>query len=289
MDTDVKNYIPKVTYLSKKSIRCPVCDHEFYNEHLLTGRGRLIAGDITEELHRKYKPSREYGKIYPLSYSIVVCPDCFYASMAADFKNVPEGVRGDLSNKRQERMELANKLIGSPVDFSMYRTLETGAVSYVLASQCYDFFNPKALPVIKQAMCTIRAAYCFEDLHDDKPRHYFDYLSAVFYRKALFFYQYALELNQNKEQIMENLSNFGPDLDKNYGYDGITYLIATLTFKYGLKDDLEKRKKALDDSKMLFGKLFGMGKANVDKPKEILEKSKDFYDQIGKELKEFDA
>lgn len=289
MSDEVTNFIPKVTYLSKKPIKCPVCGNEFYNENLLTGRGRLIAGDITEELHRKYKPSQEYGKIYPLNYSIVVCPDCFYASMGGDFKSVPEEARDVLVRERQERMDLAKKLIGAPVDFSMYRTLESGAAGYVLASLCYDHFNPKSLPVIKQAICTIRAAFCFEDLNDDKPKHYFDYLSAIFYRKALFFYQYALELNQAKEQIMENLNNFGPDLDKNYGYDGITYLIATLTYKYGLKDDPEKRKKDLENSKMLCGKLFGMGRSNVDKPKEILDKSKDFYDQIGKELKEMDA
>ena len=32
--------------------------------------------------------------------------------------------------------------------------------------------------------------------------------------------------------------------------------------------------------------LFGMGKANVNKPKEILDKSKNFYTEVNKILKE---
>lgn len=285
MSEEVAKFIPKLTYLSKKAVTCPVCQHDFFQENMMSGGGRLIAADITETLHRKYKPSQKFGKVYPLVYSVVVCPDCFYASLPADFLKIDPDTAELLKGKIRDRIDFANRLIGEVVDFSRYRTLESGAVSYVLASRCYDAFNAKSIPVIKQALCSIKAAFLFEDLNEEKPKQYFNYLSEVFYRKALFFYKYAIELNQNKEQIMENMKSFGPDLDKDYGYDGVTYLIAVLTYKYGLTDDKEKRMADLDEAKMMFGKLFGMGKSNVNKPKEILEKSKDFYDKINKDLK----
>ena len=104
-------------------------------------------------------------------------------------------------------------------------------------------------------------------------------------QKALFFYKHAVDLNQKKEQIMENLKVMGPDIDKDYGYDGVTYLIAALTYIYGSKENPTERKKDLEEARLYFGKLFGMGKSNVNKPKEILERSKDFYDLITKEMK----
>ncbi|MCG8568642.1 MAG: DUF2225 domain-containing protein [Spirochaetes bacterium] len=283
--SDVQKFIPKLTFLSKKPIICPVCQQEFYHENMMSGGGRLIAEDISDKLHRNYKPSQKFGKVYPLIYPVVVCPDCFYASLPGDFDKIEEDMAATLKMKTQERIDFANRLIGGVIDFSRYRTLESGAVSYVLAAECYDSFNPKMLPVIKQAICSIRGAYLFEDLNKEKPNHYFDYLTEMFYKKALFFYQHAVDLNQNKQQIMENMKTFGPDLDKNYGYDGITYLIAVLTYQYKPKEDPEIRRADLEESKLLFGKLFGMGKSNVDKPKEILDKSRDFYEMINQELK----
>lgn len=276
----------KITFLSKEPITCPVCEEKFYQENLMFGGGRLIAGDITEKLHRTYKPSAKFGKIYPLVYSVLVCPSCYYASLPIDFTKLPEENIDILKSKTLDRIDFSKKLCGVPIDFSKFRTLESGAASFVLAIECYDHFSRKALPVIKQAICSIRAAFLFEDLHKEKPNHYFDYLSETFYRKALFFYEHALELNRKKEQIMENLKVLGPDIDKDYGYDGLTYLNAVLIYYYGDKSDAERRKKDLEKAKLYFGKLFGMGKSNVNKPKEILDKSKDFYDIIAKELKE---
>ncbi|HOV12917.1 MAG TPA: DUF2225 domain-containing protein [Spirochaetota bacterium] len=283
--SDEEKFRPKISFLAKEPTRCPVCDKEFFHENLMFGGGRLIAGETTDKLHRQYKPSQTYGRIYPLVYPIIVCPDCFYASMSSDFDKVPDEAIERLKDSREDRIELANKLIGEPVDFSRFRTLKSGAVSYVLAVYCYDYFNKKALPVIKQAICSMRAAFVFEDLNLEIPNNYFDFLSETFYRKALFLYKHAIYINQKKEQVMENLKVFGPDIDKDYGYDGVTYLIATLTYQYGKKDNSEERKKDLDEAKLYFGKLFGMGKSNVNKPKEILEKSKLFYEQITKELK----
>ena len=87
---------------------------------------------------------------------------------------------------------------------------------------------------------------------------------------------------------MESLKTYGPDIDKDYGYDGIIYLIGILTYKNGKKTDAAFRKKDLEDARSYLGKLFGLGKADYDKPKEILEKSKDFHMIISDEIKELD-
>ena len=51
----------KVTFFSKNPIECPLCNTKFYKEDLLSGRGRLIAGDLSDELRRFYEPSQKYG------------------------------------------------------------------------------------------------------------------------------------------------------------------------------------------------------------------------------------
>ncbi|HQJ05268.1 MAG TPA: DUF2225 domain-containing protein [Spirochaetota bacterium] len=278
---------PKITFITPtKKIICPICGEMFFYEKLMSSGGRLIAGDITDKLHRTYKPSANFGKIYPLVYSIMVCPTCYYATLPMDFDKVPSENIEKIESQTSERIDYANKLSGAPVDFSKYRTLESGAASFALAAGCYEYFNKKFLPVIKQAICLIRAAFLYEDLNKEKPNRYFDYLSELFYRKALFMYEQAFELNRKKEQIMENMKFLGPDIDKDYGYDGLTYLNAVLLYYYGDKSDPERRKKDLEKAKLYFGKLFGMGKSNINKPKEILEKSKDFYDIVSNELKE---
>lgn len=281
--TDETAYRKGITYLSKEAIRCPVCGHDFFQEKLQSGGGRLIAGELTDFLHRLYKPSQKYGNVYPLVYTPVVCPDCFYASLPQDFLKIPKNVAEELQSRIKERMTEATKLTGTSVDFSKARTLESGAVGYFLAMHCYDFFPPKKfIPVIKQALCAIKAAFLFEDLNKERPGVYYDFLSAAFYKKALFLYQYAVELNQSKQQIMEEMKILGPDLDKDYGYDGVTFLIATLLLRYGDTSDPENRAKDLEEAKLYYGKIFGMGKSDSNKPQEILRKARDFYDEISK-------
>ena len=68
----------------------------------------------------------------------------------------------------------------------------------------------------------------------------------------------------------------------------VNYLLGILIYKYGLKSDIEIRKKELAQGKIFLSKLFGMGKSDYSKPKEILDKSKEYYELISKELKELD-
>jgi uncharacterized protein len=282
-------FIPKLTFLVKNETVCRLCDTKFYRESLLSGGGRLNADVVTDTLHRIYKPTSKFGRIHPLIYSIVVCPNCFYSSIPGDFENPIEENIEKLINLKPDRIDFANKLIGEPVDFGKFRTLKTGAAGYVLASLCYDFYGRKSIPVIKQALCSIRTAYLFDDLETEFPDNNYKFLSEIFYKKALFFYKRAMELNQSKDQVIESLKILGPDVDKNYGYDGIIYLIGILTYKFGAKDDKDMRRKDLDEARLYLGKLFGLGKADFDKPKEILEKSRQFHEVITKEIKELDG
>ncbi|MCK4797380.1 MAG: DUF2225 domain-containing protein [Spirochaetes bacterium] len=284
-----ENFRPKITYLAKEPTICPICNYKFFRESLLSGGGRLNADKVTETLHRLYKPGKKFGKIHPLIYSVVICPDCFYASLPGDFFNISKKSIEELKNKKEERIKFSNELIGAPVDFNNYRILETGAAGYALAILCYDYFSNKSIPVIKQAICSLRAAYLFEELETEKPDRYFQYVAELFYKKALFFYKRSIELNQSKEQIMETIKSYGPDIDKDYGYDSVIYLIGILKYKYGIKTDAQIRKKELEEARSYLGKLFGLGKADFDKPKEILEKSKDFHQMISDEIKEIDG
>ncbi len=89
-------------------------------------------------------------------------------------------------------------------------------------------------------------------------------------------------------ETMSGLKNLGPDLDKNYGYDGSLYMTAYLEYKFCPTDDLVRRKASLENAKKTIARIFGMGKASKNKPAAILDNSKDLFDKIKTELKEFD-
>ena len=116
----------------------------------------------------------------------------------------------------------------------------------------------------------------------------FDYLAKTFNRKACFLYNYAVDKEQNGEETVANAANLGPDLDKNYGFDGVLYLSSYLEYHFGPRADEEKRKKALAKSKTTVARLFGMGKASKQKPSAILDKARDLYDIISEILQEED-
>ena len=85
----------KITFFSKEAVRCPVCGSAFHREELFSGR--VNAGDLTDELHRKYIPMRNFGEVHPLVYDVTVCPSCFYASFRSDFSAVPQKILSALA------------------------------------------------------------------------------------------------------------------------------------------------------------------------------------------------
>ena len=77
---------PAISYWSKEKCNCPVCKKSFEREVMLSGNGRMIAGPLSEDLHRTFEPSARFGRIYPLIYEIGACPNCFAAFLWSDFK-----------------------------------------------------------------------------------------------------------------------------------------------------------------------------------------------------------
>ena len=104
------------------------------------------------------------------------------------------------------------------------RRLEEGAASYYLAMKCYEHFDKMFSPTIKQGVCALRAAWIFDDLHRRDPNENYDYLSLLLYRKARFLYEESINRDQKGVEPMSGLANMGPDMDRNYGYDGVLYL-----------------------------------------------------------------
>jgi uncharacterized protein len=272
-----------LTFFSKTPVVCPVCETSFHREELRTGRGRLNAGELTEELRRTYVPSQKFGEVFPLVYAVTVCPSCYYAAYPADFLEIPPETVQGLKAEEQRRIADA-QLLFDALDFTAPRGLQEGCASYYLATASYERFPVEFSPTFKRGVSCLRAAWVCNDLHRKRPDDNFDYLSQLFYRKARFFYAYAIALEQNGKETLSGAAHLGPDLDKNYGYDGILYLSGLLEYRYGPAKDNEKRKVALARAKRTVAKIFGLGKASKEKPAAILDNARDVYDKINHEL-----
>ncbi len=273
-----------ISFFSKDQIVCPVCESKFFREELRTGRGRLNAGELTEELRRLYQPSQKYGEIYPLVYPVTVCPECFYAAYHTDFQDLPEGKNEEVYKAAEKRRAAVSPLFGD-LDYVNPRSLKEGAASYFLAMMCYDYFPDEKSPVFKQGLSALRGAWLFTSLHEKFPGENYDYLAKLFYRKASFFYSLAVEYDGTGKQSLTEVGNLGPDLDKNYGYDGVLYISALLEYYYGPENDEQKRIKALELARTTVARIFGMGKSSKEKPGSLLEKAKDLHASIGEEIK----
>jgi uncharacterized protein (DUF2225 family) len=274
-----------LTFFQKNPTQCPLCEKEFYREELMTGRGRLIAGPMTRDLRRLYEPSKKFGEVFPLIYAITVCPNCFFAAFPQDFSNPPEKNKSKLAELADQRKEII-KPIFPELDFTQPRTLKEGVASYALAVFCYDSFLKDASPTIKQGICCLRAAWCCNDLHRKLPNENYDYLALNFYRKARFFYLLAVEREQIGAEPMSGMKTLGPDIDKDYGYDGVLYLNGLLDLLYGPREDKEKRIKDLTTAKRYVAKIFGMGRASKKKPSALLDQARELYESINKELEQ---
>ena len=271
------------TFYAKEQIICPVCDARFKREELKSGGGRLIAGDLTDELHRLYEPSAKYGEIFPLVYNITVCPKCYYAALPQDFSVLDKGSINAISRKMKDRYTSAASICG-PLDFSNNRRLNEGAASYYLAMLCYEDVPQKFSPTVKRGLCSLRAAWLFTNMNGRFPGENYDYITSLFYHKALFFYSQAIALEATGKEMISNLKFFGPDLDKNYGFDGVLYMAALLEYRYGSKTDPEKRKELLSAQRRSLAKMFGLGKSSKNKPGPLLEHARSLYNSIVAEL-----
>jgi uncharacterized protein len=281
MDNSAVN---SISFFSKETITCPVCETEFHREDLRTGRGRLIAGDLTDELRRFYEPSQKFGEVNPLLYPVTVCPECFYAAFQNDFREIPFECIQAVSETKKNRFDSIDKLF-KDLDYRESRKLKDGAAAYYLAMMNYDHFPHEFSPVIKQGLASLRAAWLFSDLHGKYPDENYDYLVKLFYRKAGFFYKLSVEYDGDGTESLTEVVSLGPDLDKNYGYDGVLYISALLEYYYGSDSEDPKRIKSLELARTTVARIFGMGRASKNKPEALLVKSKDLHSSIGEEIK----
>jgi uncharacterized protein (DUF2225 family) len=275
----------KVTFQSKKEFQCPLCQAPFRKEELLSGGGRLIAGALTEELHRLYEPSAKYGDVFPLIYQAIVCPECWFASMESDFSQISaDGKKKAGSDYDKRRADTL--LIFPGIDFHRNRSLLEGAASQYLVLRCYDYFNKEASPTIKQGLAALRCAWLLDELDKKYSGQHYDWLAILFRKKAYYLYNEALAREQSGKETLSGIKAFGPDTDKNYSYEGMLYLCAYLRYKYGPENESLERTTSLEDARRTIAKLFGMGKSSKDKPGAFLELARKLYDTINRELSE---
>lgn len=286
MDSSDDKVLRKTFYL-KNDIKCSVCEESFRREEMLTGRGRLIAGDLTAELRRLYQPSKIYGTLIPLIYPITVCPNCYFAAFKEDYQLLkPDGIEKVKAGESKRKSSIERIFPG--INFNQERELIHGAASYLLAVECYTYFDKWVSPTTKQAIASIRAAWLFGDLETEDPtKEEYTSIQNLFYKKALQFYNLSIEKQQRAEESYDGITNFGPDTDSNFGYDGIIYLIGFLTMKMSyLEKDMEQKINKLEMAKRYISKMFGIGKTSKEKPGPLLDMTRDLYDELSAKINE---
>jgi uncharacterized protein (DUF2225 family) len=275
----------KVSYYLKNPVLCPLCKTMFKKEELLSGGGRLIAKDITDELRRKYQPSKKFGEVNPLNYPITVCPNCLYAAYGEDFSQFPgENVPAALSQKVKREQDI--RLVFPALDFTQPRDLETGTASYMLAIGSYSFHHMEVAPTFKKGLSALRCAWLLGDLHEKYPGQNYNRIAELMYLKAVEYYEQSIGYAQNGKERIDGIKNFGPDLDKNYGFQGVLYMYTLLLFKYGRSDAVDERINKLTAAKRIISKVFGSGKSSKSKPSFILEISKELYEKVSEKVEE---
>ncbi len=262
-----------------------MCGASFRKEEMLSGGGRLIAKDTTDELRRIYQPSKKAGEIYPLIYSITVCPECMYSAYPEDFYHIKnEHIFAAFSQMRKRKQDMA--LIFPSLDFNAPRSLFSGTASYLLSIGCYAFHSKERAPAFKKALSSLRAAWLFEILDQKYRNQNYDRLKMIMYEKAIHYYEKTIKYAQTGEERVDAIKNFGPDLDKNYGFPGVLFISTLLQFKYGNEDVKEERITTLQAARRVVSRIFGMGKSSKSKPTLILDRAKDLYERIGEKIAE---
>ncbi|GMO11509.1 MAG: DUF2225 domain-containing protein [Treponemataceae bacterium] len=273
-----------LTFRSKQKTECPVCEHEFHKEEILTGGGRMIAGPLTDELRRVYEPGKKFGAVYPFMYTIGACPVCHTAFFWSDFKAMAKLKDMEKFMESSEKRQASVQAVFPNYDLAQDRTILDGAAAFYLALLCYEDVDAEFFPTMKRALVALRLAWLSGEIHAAIPGHNYDFVQKVFYRKAMFFYQQAITTAIQEKEHLQDFPNFGPDIDKNYGYDGLTYMCGLLEYKYGQTEDMGLRLQKLNEYKIGLARIFGLGRSSKNKPGPLLEHSRALYDNLKKTL-----
>lgn len=281
----------KISYFLKEATNCSVCSDQFHKEEMLSGRGRLIARDINNELRRNYDENPKFGKIYPSAYSLSVCPNCWHSAFSKDFNNVlPESVELLRSLSEYRKKVIQEIFAPSVVDFYEPRNLLSGAASYILGVMSYSFYPPQSSPTIKRGLLALRAAWLMEDLAKEFPdqKNKFFKVQEILYIKSKNYYNLAYELSLTNKERLEEV-NLGPDTDKNYGYDGFMYIQNYLNFKMAYQEeDIMKKAEIYKEIRRNISRIFGVGKSSKEKPGPLLDIVRNLYDDVSSYLNEIE-
>lgn len=273
----------KASFRAKENSVCPVCDTVHQREQMFQGGGRLIAGKLSKDLRRLYEKNKKFGRINPNDYVIVVCPKCLYSCFPKDWSSLAGPDLNRIKASTGDRRVNVEKILG-PMDFYADRNIVTGAASFLLAIDCYQLRSAPIAPTPKKAVCALKAAWYFDDLHQEFPQLSYDKVKETLYLKAASWYSSTLEIMQTGSEPAEAAASIlGPDTDNNWGFDGVIYLNAYLAMQYRetLSNDPDERVKMLTRSKRMLAKLYGAGKSSKSKPSIMLTMAKDMYEELG--------
>lgn len=274
-----------LTYYEKEVLTCPCCQKQFRREQLRKGGGRLTMKEVRLDFHQIYTPTEKYGDVYPLLYSVLVCPQCYYASYKTEFGKLKDSEKSAIAAKEPERKELVD-LLFSGLDFINPRRLQEGVSSYLLAISTYSCLGLDKSPTIRMGISALRAGWLMEDLHAKFPADNWDYLAQLLYRKAGFFYRRAIEMEAAMKERVSETPGLGPDFEQRFGFDGVLYLYAYLEYHYGPDNDPKVRFAQMEKAKQYVGRIFGMGRHSKEKPQMLLDRAHDLYDEISKWCKQ---
>lgn len=274
----------KISFFQKNDTQCPVCGEGFKREELLTGGGRMIAGKLGEDLRRHYEPSKKFGDVFPIIYYVTTCPHCYYSATNPDFVPGDPKAMAKLATETDLRKKSLLKIFPD-LDFLEPRRLQEGAAGYFLSIMCYQHWTPSFAPSLKQGICSLRAAWIFGDLHRKYPGENYDYLEKIFLHKARFYYMLALEREQSGQESVGNMTTFGPDVDNNYGYEGVMYLAGYLEFHFGEHYNEQVRAQSLGNARRAIARIVGLGKSSKSKPSVLLDMARELHKQMGEEIK----
>lgn len=285
LTTDIRS---EISFFKEEELLCLVCKTFIPQETIITGRGRLDAGDLTDDLHRLFTSSEEHGELFPIIYLVYTCPNCYFSVMKKDFKKLHRNSIVNFSTPlaKLRRQEMLLNLFSTIPDFTQRRDLISGLATYMLAIETYNQFDSLDSPTIRMGICALRCAWICQHIkehgYEDES---IDFIIKIFYKKAMFLYDQAIELSMTGSEDLGAIGSCGPDFDKDYGYDGVVYVSTWLNVHYGDKTDSLERERTLKKSKTNISKVFGFGISSKEKPSVLLGVARDIYDLIETELK----
>ena len=274
----------QVTFFSKSIITCPACQTKFQKEELQTGRGRLNAGDLTIELRRMYIPTQKYRIINPMIYPIVVCPSCLFAGLLSDLKKVIPAMVPEIQEEEDNRDKLLTDIFGEKLDFTVYRDTVEGLAAYILAFASTVHLPKESSPTARRGLYALRAAWLADDLYKKDKIDHFKELRDSLYYQAYVNYSACLTKQFAHEEPFDGFVWMGPDVDTNFGYDGLLYMIAYLSIKHINLLTPEEQIIKIGNVKRVLSRIFGVGKSTRDKPQVLVFNSKNLYTDASKLL-----